>query len=431
MKKFIGSLYLLLNSAGLFAQIVKIFNGAWEGKLNAGVELRIVFHIKEADGRLHTTADSPDQSAYGLKCDTTFINSGNLTIEMHGLNATFTGKQVNDSTIEGTFTQGVGLPLTLYRKKEGAAIKSQAQEKSSPVSYKITEVSVSAKDVTLSGTLFQPPGKAAPPVVLIIAGSGPTDRNGNSIALPGKNNSLLLLADSLARHGIASLRYDKRAVGKSIVPGMKEENITINNMMMDAVAMYDWLKTKGYTNIYVAGHSEGSLIGMMIGGIRAIKGFISIAGAGRKAGDILKEQLQDQLTPVLKTEFDNAVDSLEKGLTVTKIDPSLASLLRPSVQPYMKSWLVLDPRQLISQLNCPVLVVQGTKDIQVKETDAQNLDKAAKKSLLIIIKNMNHVLKEVASDNRDDNIRMYSDPSVPVAGELVKAITSFINNTGQ
>jgi pimeloyl-ACP methyl ester carboxylesterase len=429
--KFVGSFCLLVCGSGLLAQDVNHFTGTWEGKLNAGVELRIIFHIKESGGSLHTTADSPDQAAYGLKCDTTFVNSGNLTIEMHGLNATFTGNPINDSTIKGTFTQGVGLPLTLYRKKEGSE-KSQATEKQPTVPYKITEISVPAKDVTFSGTLFQPSDKENSPVVLIIAGSGPTDRNGNSIALPGKNNSLLQLADSLARHGISSLRYDKRGVGKSnMKPGMKEDDITINSMMMDAAAMYDWLKTKGYTNIYVAGHSEGSLIGMMMGGMRKLKGFISIAGAGRKAGDILKEQLQDQLTPALKMEFDNAIDSFEKGLTVTKVDPSLASLLRPSVQPYMKSWIALDPQELIGQLKCPVLILQGTKDIQVKETDAQNLHQAAPGSWLVIIKNMNHVLKEVISDERADNIKVYSDPGISLAGDLVKSINSFINKPGQ
>jgi pimeloyl-ACP methyl ester carboxylesterase len=428
IRSFTILISLLILKSCTVAQVEKKLTGTWQGTLNAGADLRIVFHIKEnANGSLQTAADSPDQDSYGLQCDTTFASGESITIEMHDLHASFTGKLVNDSTIEGTFTQGAGLPLTLHRQK--AKQESQPKENASAsLPYKNVDISVKAKDVTLSGTLFQPLNTDKSAVVLIIAGSGPTDRDGNSNMLPGKNNSLLQLADSLNRHGIASLRYDKRGVGKSkMAPGLGEENMTINDMINDAIALCDWLKNAGYTDIYIAGHSEGSLIGMMTAASIKAKGFISIAGAGRKAGDILKEQTKGQLTGDLKTDFDNAIDSLEKGLTVTKVNPALFSLLRPSVQPYMKSWLILDPQKLIAKLSCPILITQGSKDIQVTETDAKNLNKAAKKSTLVIINNMTHVLKEVATDQRDDNIKTYSDPKLPVAQELVSSIVNFIN----
>jgi uncharacterized protein len=429
MKKryFLTALLLIMFVASAIAQPGTKFTGTWYGILNVGGQLHLVFHINEnAGGSLLSTLDSPDQAAYGMKCDTTFINGATLTIEMHNLHAAFTGKLVNDSTLEGNFNQGVDFPLVLGRKKENPAPLLK-QTLIHDLSYKNIDVTVRAKNVTLSGTLFQPLNHKNSPVVLIISGSGPTDRDGNSILLPGKNNSLLQLADSLAQYGIATLRYDKRGIGKSKPDTLlDEESLTINDIADDAQAMYEWLKKQGYNDIYVAGHSEGSLVGMMTAAKVNPKGFISMAGAGRKAGDILREQTAGQLSPALKKEFDNAIDSLERGMTVTSVNPSLMNLLRPSIQPYMRSWLSLDPQKIISRLKCPVLIVQGTKDLQVKERDARDLYKASQNSKLAIIKNMNHVLKQVDSDQVNDNVKAYSDPDLPVIKELITAIVNFI-----
>src|SRR6266496_4582206 len=328
------SLPIVLQSMG---QDVKKFIGTWEGKLNVGNELRIVVHITaDSAGNISSSLDSPDQSAFGIATDKTIVKENQFEFEINRLNATYSGQLINDSTINGTFTQGAALPLVLTRKKEDA-VQLPDPTSTLSLSYKNIDVSVRVKNVTLSGTLFQPFNSKKSLVILIIAGSGPTDRDGNSIALPGKNNSLLQLADSLAEYGIASLRYDKRGIGKSQPDTiMGEQNLTIDNIADDAEAMYNWLMAQGYANIYIAGHSEGSLIGMMIAEKLKPAGFISIAGAGRKAGDILKEQVAAQL-PGLKTELDNDIDSLERGLSVSTVNPSLAGLLRPSIQPYMKS----------------------------------------------------------------------------------------------
>lgn len=428
MKKVLFVVLLLLVIDSSFAQSVTNFTGSWEGKLNVGIELRIIFHIKEdGKGGFISAADSPDQSAYGLKCDATTVSGSTITIEMNSLRASYTGKWLNDSTIDGTFTQGGDIALSLIKKKETATAIL-------PITllYKSSEVSLPLKDVTLSGTFFQPLQDDKKNAVLIIAGSGPTDRDGNSPLLPGKNNSLLQLADSLVNHGIAVLRYDKRGIGKSkMSAGLGEENTTFRDMTADAAALYDWIKQQGYTNIYIAGHSEGSLVGMIAAGQVKARGFISMAGAGRKAGDILKEQLSAQLTPELKQQFAAAIDSLEKGFTVSKIDPSLMPLLRPSVQPYMRSWLAADPQKIISKLKIPVLILQGTKDLQVKEADAQLLAQSNKKATLVILPNINHVLKEVLSDKREENIKAYADPKLPLPGTLISAITSFIHRSSK
>lgn len=408
------------------AQSTDKFTGEWEGILNAGIELRIVFHIRDNGKQgLSSTADSPDQSAYGLTCDTTFLQSGHLNIEMRNLQASFSGSLVNDSTIEGEFRQSGSLPLTLHRQKEKQA--TGVNQSTATLSFRVIDVEIPLKDVTLSGTCFQPLNDDKSKAVLIIAGSGPTDRDGNSGILPGKNNSLLQLADSLATHGIASLRYDKRAIGKSRLTGdLSEEDILFDDIAGDAQAMYEWLKKQGYKKIFIAGHSEGSLVGMLTAGKVHPAGFISIAGAGRKAGEILEEQIGAQASPSLKAEFARAIDSLERGLTVKKVHPALLSLLRPSIQPYMKSWLPLDPAKLIAGLKCPVLIIQGTKDLQVKETDANILYAAQPNAVLAVIPGMNHVLKEVEGDLKADNIKTYSNPDLPLARELVKRITAFI-----
>lgn len=432
MKKILFLVLFLSVIDSSFAQSLTNFTGSWEGKLNVGIELRIIFHIKEdGKGGFTSTADSPDQSAYGLQCDATTVAGPSITIEMTSLRASYTGKWLNDSTIDGTFTQGADIPLTLIKKKESKTTTANAVL---PVtrSYNSSEVSLPLKDVTLSGTFFQPLQDDKKNAVLIIAGSGPTDRDGNSPLLPGKNNSLLQLADSLVNHGMAVLRYDKRGIGKSkMSAGLGEENTTFPDMTADAVALYDWIKEQGYTNIYIAGHSEGSLVGMIVAGQVKARGFISMAGAGRKAGDILKEQLSAQLTPELNQQFAVAIDSLESGFTVSKIDPSLMSLLRPSVQPYMRSWLAVDPQKIVSGLKIPVMILQGTKDLQVKEPDAQLLAQSNKKATLVILPNINHVLKEVLSDKREENIKAYSDPKLPLPVTLINAITSFIDRSSK
>ena len=412
------------------SQNVNKFIGEWEGKLSAGVELRLKVHIKaDTDGNISSTLDSPDQSVFGIVSEKTTVNGNEFEFELKRLNVSYSGHLLNDSTIDGVLVQGAQIPLILTRKQyDNVPLRDGAAN--TQLFYKTVYVSAKAKHVILQGTLFHPLNNQNPPVVLIISGSGPTDRDGNNPLLPGKNNCLRQLADSLARYGIASMRYDKRGIGKSLPDTiMREEDLRLDDFADDAMTIYRWLKEHGYQNIYIAGHSEGSLIGMMAASKVAASGFISIAGAGRNASDILKEQVSGQLSGQSKTNFDTDIDSLQKGLTVSSVDASLMSILRPSIQPYMRSWLRLDPRKIIGQLSCPVLIVQGTNDLQVGEIDARNLHKAQSNSKLIFVKNMNHVLKDVDSDDKNMNIAAYSNPGLPINNDLVAAVVSFIRDT--
>ena len=290
------------------------------------------------------------------------------------------------------------------------------------------DCSISIQDGTLSGTLFTPRGISKPPVVLIIAGSGPTDRNGNSTMIKGKNNSLLQLADSLANYGIASLRYDKKGVGKSQVRGLKEENMRFEDGANDALACVNWLREKGFKKIYIAGHSEGSLVGLVAAQQTKLKGFISLAGAGRPIDQVLREQFMAGGGPdSIKLLANRYLDTLLAGQHIAKPNPLLFSIFRPSVQPYMISWLRYDPGKLLQTLRCPVLLVQGNKDIQVQVADALLLQKAKPSARLAVLENMNHIFKIVTSTNPADNIKTYSDPALPIASSLVQEIIKFIH----
>lgn len=290
-----------------------------------------------------------------------------------------------------------------------------------------SEVSISIEGGLLQGTLFTPVAVKNPAVVLIIAGSGPTDRNGNSRILPGKNNSLLQLADSLAAHGIASLRYDKRGIGASQIKGMKEENMLFSDGVNDAIGWIKWLREKGFKKIYIAGHSEGSLVGMAAAAEEKPSGFISIAGSGRRIDKVLKEQINAGAGPDSIMQLaSHYLDTLLAGQRINKPNPLLFSLFRPSIQPYMTSWLQYDPAVIIANLSCRVLIVQGKKDIQIQELDAQLLHEAHRGSRLVLIDSMNHVLKSVNTDNRVENMKAYSKPELPVMQELVDAMVKFI-----
>jgi uncharacterized protein len=274
------------------------------------------------------------------------------------------------------------------------------------------------------GTLMIPVTKQKIPVVLIIAGSGPTDRNGNSSM--STNNSLKMLADSLYEHGIASLRYDKRAIAASKAAIKKEDDLRFENYVDDAAGWIEQVKKDArFSKVIVAGHSEGSLIGMIAARKAGADGYISIAGAGRSADLILKEQIATH-SPTASSTVNPMIDTLKSGQLLKKVDPSLNMLFRPSVQPYLISWFKYDPQVEIAKLTIPVLILQGNTDIQVDTTDAIQLAKANKRAELKIIKGMNHILKESEMDMQK-NVATYTNPDLPLKKELVYDMVTFIN----
>jgi uncharacterized protein len=279
----------------------------------------------------------------------------------------------------------------------------------------------------IKGTLMLPDTPKPCPVVLIIAGSGPTDRDGNS-SMPGfKNDSLKLLAQGLSSKGIGTLRFDKRGIAESAKALAKEDDIRFETYIDDTVQWGKQLqKDKRVKYLVVLGHSEGSLIGMAACQKLDAKGFVSIAGAGRSADELLLGQLEPKVPTAVFAEIKPMVEQLKNGKTVENVPPYLNSLFRPSVQPYMISWFKYNPAVEIAQLKIPSLIVQGTTDIQASVDDAKALDKSCKNGKLVLIDGMNHVFKKVSADQAEQ-IKSYGDASLPVVPELIERIAAFID----
>jgi pimeloyl-ACP methyl ester carboxylesterase len=273
------------------------------------------------------------------------------------------------------------------------------------------------------GSQLLPPDNHFKTVVLIIAGSGPTDRNGNNPMMT--NNSLKMLAESLVIHEIASVRYDKRGVGASLMAGASEIDLRFEDYVADASRWIQNLNKK-FDQVVVIGHSEGSLIGMLAVQKAETSGFISIAGPGESADLVLKRQLNAQ-PQFIKDQLFPMIDSLKNGYTVNKVDPSYYSLFRPSVQPYLISWFKYDPQAEIKKIDLPVLIIQGSTDIQVREEDAELLKKAAPEARVEIIEGMNHIFKP-STNNRQENIATYSNPDLAINEGLVNIIVEFVSN---
>ena len=285
-------------------------------------------------------------------------------------------------------------------------------------------VTLSTQTGNIEGTLLVPETDKTPPVALIIAGSGPTDREGNNPMMT--NNSLKMLATGLNKNGIASLRYDKRGIAKSKNAEFKESDFRFEHLIQDAK---DWVallnQDDRFSDIFVIGHSEGSLIGMIASQDSNVSKFISIAGAGQTVDKVIKTQLASQLPIVLEKSLP-ILDKLVHGETVENVPTMLNSLFRPSVQPYLISWFKYDPQIEIAKLKIPVLIIQGTTDIQVNGDEAKRLANANQKAVIKMIEGMNHIMK-VAELDRQKNIETYYQPELPLAEGLIKSIVNFID----
>ncbi|MDR2907937.1 MAG: lysophospholipase [Bacteroidales bacterium] len=290
-------------------------------------------------------------------------------------------------------------------------------------------VILNAGECNIYGTLTVPQTTEKIPVALIIAGSGPTDRNGNNPMMT--NNSYKMLSDSLSRHGIATLRYDKRLIAQSVCQ-QTEEQLRFDDYVKDARGWIEYLANKEqFSEIVVIGHSEGSLIGLVAGEDNPkVSKFISLAGVGVSADVILKEQLTKQLIGLpdsLRSQIFSYIDQLKEGNLLEGVPPTLYSLFRPSVQPYMISWFKYNPQAEIATLKIPTMILQGDMDIQVSEKEAELLHQANPKSQKFIIKGMNHVLKNSQSTNiNEQGSDSYNNPNTPINKELVERIVEFI-----
>ena len=258
---------------------------------------------------------------------------------------------------------------------------------------------------------------------IIISGSGPTDRDGNNISL--KSDYLKMLAEGLFENGISSYRYDKRGVSSSIGNIKSRNDTKFSDYINDVVSIINHFKdTKEYKRIVVIGHSEGALIGMIASRLNAYS-FISIAGAGEDYLSLIQRQLSIQPAYV-KSMSDPIIEKLKNKELVDSVPPLLNNLFNKTVQKYLIDASSYDPKEEISKLDIPVLIVQGSNDIQIEIKDAQLLHNAAKKSRIEIIQGMNHVFRQ-APENRLLNMQTYGNPELSIDGSLVNLIIDFLD----
>ncbi len=285
----------------------------------------------------------------------------------------------------------------------------------------------------LKGTRLDP-ASGPGPVVLIIPGSGPTDRNGDN-PYGVKAATYRLLAEALAAQGVSTVRIDKRGMFGSVAATPSPDRVTIADYAGDAL---NWVaairKASGDACVWLLGHSEGSLVATVAAkGRDDVCGLILVAGPGRRLGDILREQLQSNPANAgLLGQALPAITALEAGKTVDTagMDPALLPLFRPQVQGYLIDLLSYDPAKALAGYPKPVLILQGARDLQVGEADAKALKSADPLATLVTLPDVNHVLKTVASDDPHANFATYGDPNLPLAPGVVPAIRDFLAKAG-
>ena len=271
-------------------------------------------------------------------------------------------------------------------------------------------------------------GAGAVPVAVIIAGSGPTDRNGNSV-MGIRPNAYAQLAWRLAERGIATLRYDKRGL-----PGTQGTfditKMTLADFAADARAAAESLsRDRRFSRVVFLGHSEGASLALIAAGQGApVSGVIHVSGLGRGTAEVLREQLSRQFDSVTLVRYDTAMKHYLLGEQLADVPPQLAMLFVPVNRTFMSSMMAFDPPAAIRAVRQPVLIVQGATDLQARVVDAERLHAARPDAQLVVIPRANHVLKQVTDTTLIGQLPSYQNPALPIMPEVVKAIADWILN---
>lgn len=299
------------------------------------------------------------------------------------------------------------------------------------ISIKHEDKAVFSNGIKIEGTLDVPDKKSFP-AVLFIAGSGPTDRDGNSRVMSSttKGGCLKMLGTELALKGIASLRYDKRTLHASMKIKKPEPEELFELMVKDAVTWITELKKdRRITSVSVLGHSQGALIAVLAAQREKVATVISAAGAARPILKVTYDQFSQQPESI-REEAQSILKTLMRGMTTDNISQPMAKIFSPYNQRFIMTWNKIDPAAEIKKLTVPVLLISGTSDIQVPVSETKILKKAKPDSVIKIIPSMNHVLKQTP-ENRALNIAAYTDPHTPLSKKAVREITDFILKNSQ
>ncbi|MFO7368641.1 MAG: alpha/beta fold hydrolase [Bacteroidales bacterium] len=277
----------------------------------------------------------------------------------------------------------------------------------------------------IHGSITVPVANERVPVVIIIPGSGNTDRDGNSLLSDVRTNAYKILALHLAHNGIAALRFDKRGVGKSQTSGSQVSNVTFDDYVSDVMAWIAYLRqVDDFSDLIVLGHGEGALVGMIAARRARAGSFISLEGVGKPVDQIYRDVLQNY-PPELKKQSDIIIDSLRAGYRAKGVSRELAGLLGPDVQPYLMSSMRYNPASEIAALKMPVLIIHGRNDKQIPPEHASLLTIAKPNAKLVLIDKMNYVLKD-ASDDPKEAYKTFMNPDIPCNQEMLDAVVGFI-----
>lgn len=276
--------------------------------------------------------------------------------------------------------------------------------------------------IQLPGTLSYQKTDQAQPLVIFIQGSGNPDRDGNQKSLGVNANYIKSLRDSLNTNGIAFYSYDKRNVTPSNMP-LILKSFVFQDLVEDAkTAILEFKDDDRFSSVSIIGHSQGSLVGMLAVNEHVDK-YISLAGLSKTVDKAIVSQVSNQnqqLGEAAKSHF----KELEETGEINEPNPMLVSIFAKQNLEFIKSYMTYDPVEEIKKLDLPVLIVNGNKDLQVLESDAESLYKAKPDAEFKIIKGMNHVLKSITKD--EDNLKSYTSPDFPISEELVEVITAFV-----
>ena len=407
MKKIILSFCLLLSWAGAFAQ--KPIEGDWMGKLNLGPQsLTIVLHVNcNAQGKVECTLDSPDQGVKGIAVETDYCSSDSISVSLASLALSYQGKLKGDEIV-GTFIQGQSFPLILKRGEEKL---NRPQNPVAPYPYKTEEVAFKnvADGATLVGTLSYPVGykKGKTPVVLMVTGSGQENRDEEIF----DHKPFLVIADYLARHGVATLRYDDRGFGKST--GGDVEHATTLDFMRDAASGVDFLRTsKQFGKVGILGHSEGGSIAFMLGAKGKIDFVISMAGIGVK-GDT-----------ALTAQANKILELTGQSMRFSTHQYRMNAIIERS--PWLNFFIDYDPSGDISKTLCPVMAINGSRDVQViPSLNLMGIKAHLKPNSKNIIKeypSLNHLFQHC----KTGNVLEYRMIEETISPEVLEDIVRFI-----
>ena len=413
MKKSFIILFVLVALTGQ-AQVnsTTALLGSWSGKLKVGaMSLTIVLHLDQVDGNVKVSLDSPDQGAKGIPASKEYLSDDSVAVKIVSLGATYRAR-LKDGKLDGTFSQsGMSFPLEMSK---GIAEVKRPQMPKAPYPYETEEVTFrnEADGATLSGTLTWPVGynkNQKPVMVLFVSGSGQQNRDEEVM----NHKPFLVIADYLARQGIATLRYDDRATGKSV--GGDVKNATTADFSRDALAGIDFLRSKkAFSKVGILGHSEGGSIAFMLGSQKKVDFIVSLAGPTVKGDTLLAAQSNRILS----------LSGQPATMTVEKYRQTVATMN----QPWLNWFNDYDPTNDIRQIRCPIFALNGDRDCQVISTlclpALRRLLQPSKKHLIKEYPSLNHLFQYCTTGLPDE----YSQIEETISPEVLQDIAQWINS---